>query len=199
MRRGLMDKRMGLGFISDIEAGIDMASDAWDTVSDWWGNDDNSAKCVAYGRVDSSGAHEAYECQKGQTRYTCPQGYKPVRTSVFHSGPKDRLNIRGKSIAGRVCIKATTPNPCMLPGVAEKSSIFHPSPKKRIVGSSRPDGGVIRNGRACLYIERPTMLNPNQSVQTLRRQQASTAGVSGDSVLPVLALGAAVLYFATKG
>lgn len=187
--------QQGLGIISDIEAGLDLANEAWDTVSDFWGNDDTSAVCQAYGQVDSSNTHERYICQKGNVRYTCPQGYKPVRTSVFHAAPKARLGVGSKAIAGRVCIKATTPNPCMVPGVAEKSSIFHPSPKKRIVGSGRPDGGVIRNGRACLYIVRPTQIQPGQ---TLAPQQAQTAGVSGDSVLPALAIGAALVYFVTK-
>ncbi len=213
MRRGLMDKRMGLGFLAEsaavigaagtaVDVGEDVvnkAGEAWDVVAGWFDGGPEAASCTASGRRLPSGAFERYECSKSGTTYTCPPGFQPVRTSVLHPSPKARLQAGPKSIAGRTCMKVGTPSPCPPPGSRERSRIFHPSPKARLLGSGRPDGGVIRDGRVCLTIVRPTVISQGgQPVVSAPPMQASTAGVSGDSVLPVLALGAAVLYFATK-
>ena len=213
MRRGLMDKRMGLGFLAEsaavIAAGgtavgvagdaVNKAGEAWDVVAGWFDGGPEAATCTASGRRLPSGAFERYECTKDGTTYTCPPGFQPVRTSVLHRAPKARLQAGPKSIAGRTCMKVGLPTQCPPPGTRERSRIFHPSPKARLLGSGRPDGGVIRDGRVCLTIVRPTVISRNgQQVSTAPAMAADTAGVSGDSVLPALALGAAILYFATK-
>jgi len=214
MQRGLMNQRMGLGAIDPATAALALekapaviakaASVAqavqrgWNLIDDAFGTDDSgTAQCAATGQRLPNGAFPSYICDSPDgTSFTCPSGYQPVKTSAFHSAPKQRLGIIEQSMGRRVCVKVETPTPCALPGVVEQSRIFQATPKRRIAGAGRPDGGAMRNGRICLSIARPMTVEAQQ--MQAGTTSAQTAGISGDSIVPALALGAAVLYFATR-
>ena len=192
---------VGAGVSTGVRA-VNQAAEQWE---EWTGSESVASTCTLNAGV--------YTCSGAGGTFTCPAGYEPIRTSVFHDSPKQRLAYGpAKVVGGRVCFRATAPaqGQCAMPlindvgvptfGSLEQSRIFHPTPKTRLVGRGRPDGGVMRSGKICLDLVRPT---PGASAPGIGDQIAvgpigapEAAGVSGPGILPAVAvIGALFLIF----
>jgi len=101
---------------------------------------------------------------KPEELISCPRGYLPERTAILHPSPKKRIT-KGLTIGGRFCTKIGLPGdpgigPCtghevdasgnkIIHRGFERTGIFHPSPKRRLVKKSK-------DGRVCMEVLKPT-------------------------------------------
>jgi len=148
-------------FVDWVGGGVkDGFSSLWDSM--FGGSSPNRFKCKA-----PSGDRKHWICvdSEAEELISCPQGFRPERTRILEPQPKKRItNNYDLSIGGRMCIQIGMPNehgmgPCdydtkhngkkVVHRNNERTGIFHPSPRRRLVHKSR-------NGRACVKVIKPT-------------------------------------------